>query len=293
MKTNARHAAFTVALLALLTGCCLCILFACQSAPVVKQSLTVAPPASVQVQAAADHVADAGKMVATTTTHLQAAQAADTLPAAKAEVAKAQASNQGASDAVQAAQTILVAAIPQAKAQEKAGAHCEAKLQATKDYAWLRVMLITVGSSAFALEILLLAVLAFGSLASSTILAAIPILGNIITGARSALYLLIAELTVAVATCAYLASHIAASVDFGFLIAVGGVVYLAIRFAIKHHIFEKSLGEFKHDAPQVMAQIKEADAKIKPAGLWIEHKVAAGWHWLAGKICGWLPHKVN
>lgn len=206
----------------------LVFLFACQSAPVVKQSLTT-EPASAQVKAASDHTTKAVKKIADTSTHLKAAQEASTLPAAKVEVAKAQESNQGAAEAVGAAQAAIVAAVTAVKAQEKAGAHCEAQLAATKSYEWLRVLIIAAGGvAAVALGILTLACM-FASVASSTVLAAIPIIGGLVAGARGALLLAMAELAVAVATCAYLAAHIAAAVAWGFVVAAGTAAYLGLR----------------------------------------------------------------
>lgn len=216
-------------------------LFACQSAPPVKQSLTAAP-ASAQVKTATDHLADAGKMVATTQKDLE-----DTLklcgldftPAnfdwrawqaqVRPIIMQANQHNQAAAAAVATAHTELVSAVPAVVAQERAGADCEAQLPATKDYGWLRILIIGAGTiAAAALGVCTLACM-FASVASAAWVSKIPIISGLVSGARSALLLAMAELAGAVAVCALLAAHLAAAVNWGVAIVACTGVYLGLR----------------------------------------------------------------
>lgn len=248
-------------------------LAACRAAPVsVSQSPDLPPKASVTIAQAATAAAQAKAQVATTATHLENAAAAPTLPEAKAQVSAAQTSNAAAAVSVAAISDALATAAP-------AATKAEDKLTAAASYDWLRVMLLAAGASAAALLALFTVGCMFASVASSTVLAAIPVFGPLISGARSALYLVMGELVVVIATCAYLAAHIVAAVDFGFAIAAVGAIYLCIRFAIKHHLVAKA-------GPLLATVVVD----VKPSGIWIEHKIAAVWHLLADKF---LPAKKN
>lgn len=264
----------------ILTHALVIALAGCQGQPASvapPNSLAQPPKASALVTAATKATAQAKAQVTATAIHLDAAASATTLPQAQVDIAAAKQSNAAAGASVGAVGDSLAIAAPAAQAQEHAGSACEVKLAATQSYEWLRIMLISAGTAAAALLALFAVACMFASVASSTVLAAIPVVGPLIAGARSALYLVMGELVVVIATCAYLAAHIVAAVNFGFAIAAAGAVYLCVRFALKHHL-----------AAKVGPAVKTVEADIKPAGLWIEHKIAAAWHWLANKF---LPAK--
>jgi ribose 5-phosphate isomerase RpiB len=282
MKKNTRSALLTIPALSLLTGICLCVLFACQSKPKftadeIRAWSDAHPPASILLAPTVGHIADAGKKVSETASHLQAAQDAHTLPVVKSEVSKAQVSNAAAAVAVHGATQGIAAATPAAKAQEVAAAKCEVKLEAAQSYDWLKTPIKALTIAVGALEVFLGVVYLFPAIADSTILSAIPVVSSVINFSKKFLLTLMAYGAGIIFVGAWLGTgtHLATSIDVAMVVLAIALLVFFINMAIAHHI-----GDF----------FMAADAELAPAGLKVEHWLATAWAWFVFRVHAVIAH---